>query len=47
MGLSCQAGVKAHLLHLVCTGHEEVDDSVSYNTVGKSFNDVVVAFSDV
>lgn len=42
-----QAGVKAHLLHLVCLPHEEVNDSISYDTVGISLNDMMVAISDM
>ncbi len=45
MTLSCEAGVKAHLLHLVRPPHEEVDDGISYHTVGKSLDVVVVAIS--
>lgn len=47
MSLSCQAGVKAHLLHLVCPPHEEVDDGISYHTAGKFLDDMVVAISDM
>lgn len=45
MTLPCQAGVKAHLLHLVCPPHEEVDDAISYYTIRKSVNNMVVARS--
>ena len=47
MTVPCQAGVKTRLLHLVCPPHEEVDDGISYHTVGKSLDDMVVAISDV
>lgn len=42
---SWQARVKAHLQHLVCPPHEEVYDGISYHTVGKPLDDVVVAIS--
>lgn len=47
MTVPCQARVKAHLLDLVCPPHEEVDDGISYHTVGKSLDDMVVAISNM
>lgn len=47
MTAPCQAGVKAHLLHLVCPPHEEVDDSISHHAIGKSLNDMIVALSNM
>lgn len=47
MTMPCQTGVKAHLLHLVSPPHEEIDDGVSYHTVGKVLNNMVVTVSDM
>ncbi len=47
MTLPCQSRVKANLPHLVCPPHEEVDDAISYHTVGKSLNDMVISVSDM
>lgn len=42
-----QAGVEAHLLHLVGTSQEEVDDPVSDDTVWEALDVVVIALADV
>lgn len=47
MGLPCEAWVKSNLLHFDRPRHEEVDDSISYHAVGKSFDGMVVAKSDM
>lgn len=45
--ISGQAGVESHLSHLVCPSHEEIDHSISHNTVWKAWDAVVKAVPDV
>ncbi|GCC43797.1 hypothetical protein chiPu_0027893 [Chiloscyllium punctatum] len=47
MGDPCQPGVKAHPLHLVRTGQEEIDNAVGHHAVWKALQDVVVAHAGV